>query len=206
MPPPRNTSQTCTPSMPSLPGRPEQARDGGEARAPAALESGQDVHEIHVPPMKAAQVVAVAEARIALARLPVARRGDAVQEAAIVQYRQIEPRSVPGDEIRRVALESVEKPLDQVLLRGALFAEAPHLERVPRAHDHGNRDHAVLFRRQKFAARILAALGDHDLADLLVGEAREAVQPPPEIGVGHGLDVEHQSIQLPPQTLCGLYA
>src|ERR1700728_4968474 len=111
-----------------------------------------------------------------------------------MQDRQIEPRAVPGNEIGGESLESVEEPLDQILLRGTLFAETPHLERVARAHDDGDCDHSMLLRRQELAARILAALGHHDLADLLVGETCKAEQAPPEIRVRHGLDVEYQSI------------
>jgi hypothetical protein len=62
----------------------------------------------------------------------------------------------------------------------------------------------MLLRRQEFAPRVLAALGHHDLADLFVREAREGVQTPPEIGIGYGLDVEHQSIHA--GTLTRFYA
>ena len=154
-----------------------------EARPAAALEARQNVHQIHVPPMKAAQVIAVPEALIGVPHFPIAGGGHAVQQTAIVQHRQIEARAVPGHQVRRVLVQPVEKSLDQILLRGGLIAEAPHLQRFPGAHDHGDRDDALLFVREKFAAGLLPALGEHDLRHVLIGQIVQAVQPPAQIRV-----------------------
>ena len=178
--------------MPSLPGSPSRHATSCRLARPRPWKAGQDIHQIHVPPMKAAQVVAVAEARIAVAGLPIARCGDAVQEAAVMQHRQVEARTVPRHQFGGVAVQAVEKAFDQILFRGALLAQAPYLERIARAHDHGNRDDPMLFVRQEFTSGFLAALGEHDLRHLFIGQLLEPVQAPAELGVGHGLDVEHQ--------------
>src|ERR1019366_5715982 len=108
-----------------LSGQAEQARDILQTRPPPPLESRQNVHQVHVPPVKSAQVIAVAKTRVAIAGFPVARGRYPVQEAAIVQHRQIETRAVPRHQIRSVFIHAVEESLDQILFRGALVAEAP---------------------------------------------------------------------------------
>src|SRR5712672_9834 len=64
--------------------------------------------------MKSAQVIAESEAVIGIARLPVARGGYAVQEAAIVQHGQIEPGAVPRDQVRRELVQAVEESLERI--------------------------------------------------------------------------------------------
>src|SRR6202043_2336671 len=160
----------------------------------APLEARQDVHQIHMPPMKPAQVIAESEAMIGVARFPVTRGGYAMQETSIVQHRQVEPGPVPGNQVRREFVQPVEESLDQYLLRGAVVADAPHFQGVSGAQHHGDRHHAVLLVREKFAAGFLAALGEHDLRHLLIGQVVQAVKTPAKIGVGNRLDVEHQGI------------
>ncbi len=52
----------------------------------------------------------------------------------------------------------------------------------------------MLLERQELRARLLALAGLHHVADLLVGEPVEAVQPPAEFDVGNGLDVEREHV------------
>src|SRR6202043_2734571 len=69
-----------------------KSQQGGnvlQARAAAALKARQNVHEVHVPPVKTAQVIAEPEAVIGIAHLPVACCSDAVEQAAIVQHGQV---------------------------------------------------------------------------------------------------------------------
>ena len=136
-----------------LAGEAEQSGHIVEARAAAPLEAGEDVHEVHVPPVKPAQVIAVAKTRVAVAGLPVARGRHAVQQASVMQHRQIETRAVPGHQIGREFIESLEEAFDQLLFRGFLVAEAPELERIARPHDDGDRDDPVLFVRQEIRRR-----------------------------------------------------
>jgi hypothetical protein len=56
----------------------------------------------------------------------------------------------------------------------------------------------VLFVRQKVRARLLAALGEHHLGDLFIGQVVQPVQPAPERGVGDRFDVEDQDVQTGP--------
>jgi len=121
---------------------------------------------------KTAQVVAVPEALIRIPHLPVTGCRYAVQETAVVQYREVETRAVPRDQVRRVFLQAVEKTLDQILLRRAFVSEAPYSQRFPRAHHHGNGNDALLLVRQEFASCLLAALRKHDLRHVLIGQGR----------------------------------
>ena len=52
----------------------------------------------------------------------------------------------------------------------------------------------MLLVRQEIAAGFLARARLHGLADFLVGQAFEAEQPPAELHVRHGLDVEYQRV------------
>ena len=52
----------------------------------------------------------------------------------------------------------------------------------------------MLLVRKKFAAGFLAALGEHDLRHLFIGQIMQIIQTPPKIRIGHGLDVEHQGV------------
>ena len=52
----------------------------------------------------------------------------------------------------------------------------------------------MLLVRQEFAAGFLAALGEHDLRHVLVGQIMQIVKAPAEIGIRHGFDVEHQGV------------
>jgi len=87
----------------------EQLGHPVEAHPPAHLEAREHVHEVHVAPVEAADVVVPAERRVLLARLPVASRLYAVAEAPVMQYRQVESAAVPADERRAVALDAVEE-------------------------------------------------------------------------------------------------
>ena len=174
--------------------KPQQGCDVVQAGAPPPLETRENIHQIHVPPMEPAQVVAESETMIGIAHFPVACGGHAVQETAVVQHRQIESGAVPGNQVRREFVQAVEEALDQYLLRRRLIAEAPQLQRIPGAHDHGDGDDAVLLVRKKFAAGFLAALGEHDLRHLFIGQIMQIVQTAPKIRIGHGLDIEDQGV------------
>src|SRR5579885_1095363 len=97
-----------------LAGKTQQARDLVERGGAARLIAGQHVHQIGVAPVKAAQISVVTEGGIVVARLPVARRGDAVQQRAVVQHRQVETATVPGHQRRRIALNALEEAPDDV--------------------------------------------------------------------------------------------
>src|SRR4029077_12285341 len=145
--------------------------------------------------MEAAQVIAVPKALVGISELPITGGGHAVQEAAVMQHRQIEARAIPRHQIGCVLLQTVEETLDQILFRRGLVSQTPDLERFPGAHDHRNGDDALLFVRQKFAAGLLAALGEHDLRHVLVGQIVQVVETAAQTRIGHGFDVEYQGVQ-----------
>src|SRR4029077_3023652 len=109
-------------------------------------------------------------------------------------HRQIEPRAVPGHQVRRVAADAVEEALYQVRLGPLSLADTPDREPIPPAQRAGDGNHTMLLGRQEVAARVLAAERKHRLGDLSVREPLESVQAAAEIDIWHGLDVEHQCI------------
>src|SRR5258708_18649609 len=108
--------------------------------------------------MEAAQVVAVPETTVAVAGFPVARGRHTVQKTAVMQYRQVESRTVPRHQIPSELFQSIEKALDQVLFRRAFLPETPHPQRVPRTHPHRDRDPPMLLVGQEIRHRLLPPL------------------------------------------------
>src|SRR5207248_1725694 len=74
------------------------------------------------------------------------------------------------------------------------LAETPELQALLGAQRTGDRNHPVLLERQEVPARVLAAQRKHRLRDLAVREVAEPVEPPAELDVRHGLDVEHEGV------------
>src|SRR5262245_44406070 len=113
-----------------LPREPGEPRELVERRAGAWLVEGEEVHQIEVPRVVAADVVVVAEVaavgEVAVAEVPIAGRGHAVDEPAIMQHRQVEPAAVPRDELRRVLLDAIVEALDELALGVGGRAERPH--------------------------------------------------------------------------------
>ena len=149
----------------------EQIRHVAEARLGARLVGRQDIHEIGVPLVEAAQVVVPTEAAVALPVLPIAPRHHTVLERAVMQHRQVETAAVPGHEVGRVAVDAVEETPHQFTLARVEVAEAPHLYGVALPQHAGDRHHTMLLVRQEIAARVPPSLREHRLGDLRVGEA-----------------------------------
>ena len=106
-----------------LAGEAEELGQIVERRVGTRIVERQQVHQVEMPGMVATDVVVPLEiARvgvIAVAKIPVARRRDAMQHAAIVQHRQVETAAVPGNDLRCEFLDAIEKALDDFTL--ALF-------------------------------------------------------------------------------------
>ena len=111
---------------------------------------------------------------------------------AVMQHRQVEPGTVPGDERGAQLLEAAEEATDHVLLGAVRGAEAPDLQLVVAAQDRRDRDHAVLLERQERGTGFLSPRGEHLVAHREV-VAFEA-EPAPEFRVGDRLDVEHEAV------------
>ncbi len=177
-----------------LAGKTQQHRGVGQGGPGAILITRQHVHDVDVPPVKAAEVVVVAEGRVFFAGFPVARRGDLVPQGTIVQHRKIESAAIPAHQVGRVLFDAVEEAQHQLAFAGVLVAETPDPESLARAECTGNRHDALLLMRQEIAARLLPCARLHGLAHFLVGQPFESVQPPPEFHVRHGFDVEYQRV------------
>ena len=111
-----------------------------------------------------------------------------------MQHGQVEAGAVPAHERRRQPLDAVEEPPHEFVLGRARVAQAPDLEAVARPHRDRDRDDALLLERQELGACLLALARLHHVADLLVGQAVQAVQAAAELDVRYGLDVEREDV------------
>src|SRR5690606_15397289 len=141
-----------------------------------------------VVPLEVAAVVIVA-----LALVPVARRIHIVNQAAVVQHRQVEAAAVPGDDLRRVFLDAVEEALDDLAFRQLRLRQRPDAEAFVAAHGAGNRGDALQMMRQEIAAVLRAPLLEDVLGDLAVRQlVRQVVQRAYALDVGNGFNIENK--------------
>ena len=127
--------------------------------------------------VKAVDVIVPAEPLVIVARLPVPRRLDAVQQGSVVQYRQVKAAPVPGNQGRRVFFDSVKEALNQFRFRGFRRAQRPDTDVIAgRQHDRDRR-HPVQVQPQEVGGviRLLAADFEHGLGGVLVGETFKSV-------------------------------
>src|SRR4051812_48162374 len=112
---------------------------------------GERIHQVTMR----LDAVAVLVAGPAVARLVLVVGGDAVDEGALNQDRQVEASPVPGDDPRFVALEAAPEAGEELLLgRAQLAARAALLDGVGLAvtvahearREEADRDHPVLDR------------------------------------------------------------
>ena len=121
--------------MPSLPGKPiSLARSSRGALAQGCTE-GQEIHQVEVAGVVAADVVVPLEIAavgvVAVAQIPVARCRHAMQQAAVVQHRQIEAAAVPGRRSGGEFLDAVEEALDDFAFRVIGFGQGPDRKPSP---------------------------------------------------------------------------
>ena len=175
-----------------------EAQHGGDLvqrRVGAHLVAGQHVHEIGVALVVAAQVVVPLEVAVVGARVPVARRLDAVQQGAVVQHRQVEAAAVPGHQGGREAVDAIEEALHQLGLVGVRLAQRPDLDPVAVAQHHRDGADALQVQAQEIGTTgLLRTQVEHGLGDIFVTEVVEAVQAPPRRHVGDGLDIEDENV------------
>ena len=70
------------------------------------------VHQVNVTRVITADVIVVAKLGIVHAELPVARRRNTRQQAAIVQHWKVETAAIPTDDLRRVPIDHSKEALD----------------------------------------------------------------------------------------------
>ena len=108
-----------------------------------------------------------------------------------MQHRQVEAAAVPGNQLRRVFLDAVEKALDQLAFAVLRTAQRPHAEAVAFTQGAGDGADAVLMQGKKIAAVLLAPPVEGNLRDIRRrGVRRQTVEFFQSVGVGNGLDVE----------------
>jgi len=139
------------------------------------------------------EVAAVAE--IALASVPIAGGGEAVNQGAVVQHGQVEAAAVPTDQLRRMAFDKVEKLGDHFLFAVVHFTYGADVDFVlPPTHTAGNGDHLVQVVLHKVRAVLGAAflLGEQD--HLVVRQrGRQVVQQADAVHIRYGFNIESQN-------------
>ena len=87
-----------------------------ERRIGAGIVEREQIHQIKMARVVAADVVIPLEIAligvIAIAEIPIARRADAVQHAAIMQHRQVKTAAIPGNNLRCEFLDTIEEALN----------------------------------------------------------------------------------------------
>jgi len=141
--------------------------------------------------MIAADVIVVPELAIVVARIPVARRRHAVHQSAVVEHRQIESAAVPGNELRRVLFDPVEKAPEQLSLAVRGGTQRPAAEAVSFAQRAGDGNDPMQVQGQKVLAGLRAPLLESVLGDVPVGELGVQIAKHAQAGdVRHRLDIE----------------
>src|SRR5690606_16347004 len=162
-------------------------------RIGASIVFGQQVHQVAMPVVVAADVIAVAEVAIVFAHVPISRGLDAVYQAAVMQYGQVESRSVPADELGRIAVDGLEEARDQrgFGIVGLAYAFDP--ESLVVAKDAADHRHLVQVEREEIVSHRFASGSSRPRDDLGV---RYLVSPTVELAqalhVGDGFQVEDQ--------------
>src|SRR5262249_35444682 len=142
------------------------------------------------------EVVVVTKRGVLVPGLPVARGLDAGAQGAVLQHRQVETRSIPGDQVGGELVDTVIEALDQLGLRRARIPEAPPTQAVAAAQHTGDGDDPVLLEAEELPAGHIPAQGEHGFGDLLVAESFEAVQAAAELDVGDRFDVEDENVHV----------
>ena len=112
----------------------------------------------------------------------------------MVDHRQVETAAVPRHESRRVALDTAEKALQQVLLVGLRRAQRPDLELLAAAQQRRDGDDTMQVVAQKVGAGLLPAQLEYRARDVVVGQTVQVVEPPAAVDIGNGFDVEYEQI------------
>ena len=107
---------------------------------------------------------------IVVAKLPVARRMHSMDEAAIVQHRQVEPAPIPADELRRVAIDRRVEGLDQLSLVVVGLPDRTDTKPGVIAEHAGDRDDTMQMQRQEVAAGLLPPLIEEPLCNIGIAQ------------------------------------
>ena len=146
-----------------------------------------------MPGVIASEIVIELEFPVLVTPVPEFFRNQTMDERPLTQDRKIEAASVPGNKLRRIAVDAVEESADQLRLRVGRFTERPNPKRIALAHRARDRDHPVQIQRQKIAARgcspLLQRPGDHVGIGKRRRQVMQAAQP---IDIGDRLDIENE--------------
>jgi len=104
-----------------------------------------------------------------------------VDQAPVVQHRQVEAAAVPGNDLGREFLDAVEEALDDLPFANLGRRQGPHLEGIPGPQGAGDGHHPLQVQGQEVAAVLGPALLEGQFGHLVVGEVGgkivQAAQP-----------------------------
>ena len=176
-----------------LAGQAAELRDLVKRRPRPVLVAGEQVHQVDVPRVESPEVIVVLELAVVVAQVPVAAGRDAVDQRPVMQHRQVETAAVPGDELRGVLLDAVEKALHDVALDVLRRSQRPHAYAVVAAQRARDGHDTLQVMGQEIAAGGLAAALRGEVNDSRFAHlGAERPNPPQAIDVGDRLDVEYQ--------------
>src|SRR3954466_6396889 len=102
--------------------------------------------------MIAADVIVPSEVSIFLAEIPEPGSMHAMDQCAVIQHGQVKTAAIPGDQLRRVFFDSVEKALHQLRLGLTRLTQRPDTETIVITQRTGNGDHAMQMKGQEIIA------------------------------------------------------
>ncbi|MNQ26227.1 hypothetical protein D3C85_394570 [compost metagenome] len=141
----------------------------------------------------AGDVVVELEVAVFFAHVPVARRGHPLDQAAVMQHRQVESRAIPAHDFWRVAFDGLEETRQQGGFGIVGLAQRLDAKTLVVAEHAAHHRHLVQVQRQEVMAHGLPARGKRAFDHFLVRHVRPpAVELAQPLGVGNGFQVEYQ--------------
>ena len=141
--------------------------------------------------VESTEVVVPLERAVLGTGLPVATCNDTVFECAVVQHGQVKAAPIPRHQSRRIAIDALEKPSDQLAFARFEITQTPNLQGVTTTQNARDRHDAMLLVRQKLATAMLARMRKHGFGNLTIREPLEAKYATPQLEIGNCFNIEN---------------
>ena len=143
--------------------------------------------------MVAAQVIVPFEIAVIVPHVPVAPRLQAMDQAAVVQDRQIKATAVPGDQLRAVAVNALEESPDELGFRISCRSQRPYAKIIFVTQCARNRHDLLDMQWQEFVTDSLAARLKRHFGNIIRDQQRiQTMKLAQPLHVGNSLDIKNQ--------------